>query len=84
LKRRNAWNKAKETEEPSKIASGAEFFFALLALEAYNRAIDLQPTNVDAWKGMGEAQAAMGLAASASSSRYVARALSSNIMVAVS
>ena len=49
------------------------------ALEAYNRAIDLNPTNVDAWKGRGEAQTAMGLAASASSSMLVARTLSSNI-----
>lgn len=38
------------------------------ALEAYNKAIDLSPTNVEAWKGRAEAQTAMGLAGSASSS----------------
>jgi len=49
------------------------------ALEAYDRAIDLSPANAETGKGWRRPQTATGLAASAISSMYVTRVLSSNI-----
>jgi tetratricopeptide (TPR) repeat protein len=45
------------------------------ALEAYNKAIDLNPIFADAWQGRGEAQKALGKVTEASGSFYLAKKL---------
>lgn len=49
MKRSIVWNKAKESEEPSKIAAGAKFSFALLALAVLCVCVTAQENTSGYW-----------------------------------
>jgi superkiller protein 3 len=54
LKRRNAWNKAKEAEGPSKIVVGAKYVLALLALATLCVCAAAQEETAESWFKKGQ------------------------------